>query len=113
MFKDLLGVDRAMVAYHKPKNLKYLVIPIRIKVCNEVDLKASTYSEKKTGRAMGVAVKDRVHEIFLDDKVSAGMREILNNFFNLVEQDIHYNSYKKKFMISARRSNDKDDRSQE
>ena len=106
VFKDLLGVDRAMVAYHKRKNLKDLVIPSRMKDYNEVNLKAGTYAEKQTGRVMGVEVKDRAHEIVLDDGVSAGMRERLHKTFNLVEQDIHYSSYKKKIMIIARRSND-------
>ena len=73
-----------MVAHYKPKNLKDLAIPSRMKDYNEVDLKASTYSEKQTGRVMGVAVKDRVYEIVLDDKVSADMRERLHKNFNLV-----------------------------
>ena len=59
---------------------------------NEFDLQASTYAEKQTGRVMGTTVKDRVHKIVLDDKVSAGMRERLHKTFNLVGQEIHYNS---------------------
>ena len=83
MFRDLLGVDIAMVA-HKPKNFKDLVIPSRMKDCNEVDLKARTYAAKHVGREMGALVKERVHKIVSDDKVSAGIRERLHEIFNLV-----------------------------
>ena len=62
---------------------------------------------------MGVAVKDRVHEIVLDDGVSAGMRERLHETLNLVEQDTRYNSCTTKFIIRARRSSDKGCRLQE
>ena len=62
---------------------------------------------------MGVVVKDRVHKIVSDDKVSAGIRERLHETFNLVGQDAHYNIYKKTFMINARSRNDKDNISQE
>ena len=62
---------------------------------------------------MGVVVKDRVHEIVLDDGVSGGMRERLHKTFNLVEQDIYCKSQKNKFMIRARRSNGKNDRLQQ
>ena len=75
MFRDLLGVDIAMVAPHKPKNFKDLVISSRMKDYNEVELKASTYAEKHIGRVIGVVVKDRVRKIVSDDKVPAGMRE--------------------------------------
>ena len=113
VFRDLLGVDRAMVAHHKPKNLKDLVIPSRMQNYNEVYLKASTYSEKHIWRLRGASVKDRVHKIVSDDKVSVGMRERLHDTFNLVGQDVHYNSYKKKFMCNARSRNDKVEKSQE
>ena len=84
VFRHLLGIDRAMVAHHKPKNLKDLVIQIRMKDCNEFDLKASTYDEKQTGRVMGIAGKDAVREMVSDDKVSGDMRERLHKTFNLV-----------------------------
>ena len=110
VFKDLLGVDKAMVACHKPKNLKDLVMPSRMKDCNEVDLKASTYVKKQRGKAMGVVVKVRVQEIVVDYGASVGVRETLYENFKLVEQDIHYDSYKKKFMISASRNKDKNEK---
>ena len=102
-----------MVACYKPKNLKDLVNPTRMKDCNEVDLKASAYAEKHVGKQMGVPVKDRVCKIVSDDEVSTGMRERLHETFNLVGQETYYNSRKKKFVINARSTNDDDNRSQE
>ena len=64
-----------MVAYHKPENLKDFVIPTKMLICKERDLKASTYVEKQTENVLGVAVKDIVKDILLDDRVSLGTRE--------------------------------------
>ena len=64
-----------MVAYHKPKNLQELVIPNRMKVYIEIYLRSSTYVKNQTGNVLGVAVKDRVKHIALDDGVSSGTRE--------------------------------------
>ena len=64
-----------MVACHKLKNLKELVIPSRMKDCKKVNLKSSTYVKKLTRRVMSVVVKDRVQEIVVDDGASVGMRE--------------------------------------
>ena len=88
MFEDLLGVEKDMVAYHKPKNLKDLVIPSRIKVCMERDLRASTYVKNQTESVVRVAVKDRVKDIVLDDGVSLGMKERIHKTINLVGQDV-------------------------
>ena len=96
VFRDLLGIDRAMVAYHKSKNLKDLVIPSRMKECIEPELKASTYA---VGKTQAIKVQDRVNEIASSDGVSMNMRNIVHKTFELVGRDIHYNSYKKKFVI--------------
>ena len=64
-----------MAAYHKPKNLKDQVIPSRMKVCSERDLRTSTYVKNQTGNVVGLAVKDRVQDMLMDDGVSSGMRE--------------------------------------
>ena len=74
MFKDLLGIKKAMVAYHKHKNLKDLVIPSRMKMFSERDLRASTCVEDQTGNEVGFAVKDRVKEIVMDDGLSSGIK---------------------------------------
>ena len=66
-----------------------------MKDCNEVNLKASAYVKKQTGRVMGITVKDRVKEIVVDDGAPVGVRERLHKTFKLVEQDIHYDSHKK------------------
>ena len=92
-----------MVAYHKPKNLKDIVMPSRMEYCKERNLRASAYIENQTGNVPGVSVKDRVKDIVLDDGVSSGMRERLNKTFNLVGQDVHYNSYKKLFVLKVRK----------
>ena len=75
MFKDFLGAGKAIVAYHKPNNLKDLAIPRKMIICNETYLKSSTYVENQTGNIIGVAVKDKLKEIVLDDGVSMGMIE--------------------------------------
>ena len=90
-----------MVAYHKPKNLKDLVIPIRMKDCVEPVLQASTYAGKQIGKVEVVEVQDRVNEIVLDDGVSIGMRDKVQKTFELVGRGIHYNSYKKKFVLRS------------
>ena len=102
VFRDLLGVDRAMVACHKPKNLKDLVIPSRMKDCVEPGLKASTYAETQIGKVKVVKVQDRVNEIVLNDGVSMDMRDKVHKTFELLGRDIHCNSYKKKFAITNR-----------
>lgn len=45
-FIDLLGAGKTMVTCRKPKNLKDLVILSRMKVCDNVNLKASACVEK-------------------------------------------------------------------
>ena len=72
-----------MVTYHKPKNLKDLVIPNKMKPCKERDLRDSTYAEKQTENVLGVAVKDRVK-----DGVSLVTGYMLNTMFNLAGPDI-------------------------
>ena len=103
VFRDLLGIDRAMVAYHKSKNLKDLVIPSRMKECIEPELKASTYA---VGKTQAIKVQDRVNEVVLSDGVSMNMRNKVHKTFELVGQHIHYNSYKKKFVITNREKED-------
>ena len=103
VFRDLLGIDRAMVAYHKSKNLKDLVIPSRMKDCIEPELKASTYA---VGKTQAIKVQDRVNEIVLSDGVSMNMRNKVHKTFELVGRDVHYNSYKKKFVINDREKED-------
>jgi len=95
-----------MVAYHKPNNLKDLVIPSRMKDCVAPELKASTYAEKQIGKVQAIKVQDRVNEIVLNDGVSMTMRNKVHETFELVGQDIHYNSYKKKFVITNREGED-------
>ena len=51
MFQDLLEIDKAIVTYHKPKNLKYLVISSRMRSHAGDNLKASTYAEEQKGNA--------------------------------------------------------------
>ena len=92
-----------MVACHKPKNLKDLLIPRKMKVCKERDPKASAYVEKQTWNVLRVAVKDRVKDVALDYRVSLGMRERLNKKFNLVGYDVYYNNYKKKIVFIERK----------
>lgn len=98
-----------MVEYHKPKILKNLVIPSRMKDCAELELKVSTYAEKQIGRAQTVKVKDRVKEIFLNDRVLMVMRDKVHKTFKLVGRDIHCNNYKKKFIIPNREIEDGSD----
>ena len=61
-----------MVACHKPRNLKDLVIPSRMKDCLEPGLKTSAFAEKQIGKVKAVKVQDRVNEIVLNDGVSDG-----------------------------------------
>ena len=103
VFRDLLGIDRAMVAYHKSKNLKDLVIPSRMKDCIEPELKASTYA---VGKTQAIKVQERVNEVVLSDGASMNMRNKVHKTFELVDRDIHCNSYKKKFVIKDREKED-------
>ena len=99
MFKDLLGVEKAIVDYHEPNNLKDLVIPTRMKVCNERDLSASTHVEDQRGNEAGFAVKDRVQEIVMDDRASSGMIKRIDQTFQLVGRNIYYNNYNKRLVV--------------
>ena len=65
-----------MVPYCKPKNLKDLVIPSKMEIFKERDVKSSAYVEKQIENVIGVSVKDRVKEIVLDNGVPVGMRVI-------------------------------------
>ena len=96
-----MGIDREIVAYHKPKSLKDLVIPSRTKDCEEPVLQASTYAGKQIGKVEVVEVQDRLNEIVLDDAVSIDMRNTIQKTFELVGRGIHYNSYKKKFVLRS------------
>ena len=77
-----------MLDYHKPKNLKDLVIPSRMKVCMKRDLRASAHVKNQTGSVLRVAVKDRFKDTEFDDGVSSGMRDKANKTFYLISQDI-------------------------
>ena len=56
-----------MVSCHKPKNVKDMVVPSRMKDCVEPGLKAITYAEKQIGKVDVVELKDRVNDVFLDN----------------------------------------------
>ena len=75
VFEDLLGVEKSMVACHKPNNLNDPVIPSRMKVCMKRDLRSSAYVKNQTESVVGVPVKEIVKDIVLDDGVSPGIRE--------------------------------------
>ena len=60
MFKDLLGVEKAIVAYHKPKNLKDLLITSKMETCKDFNLKGSAYVKKIKRNVTEIEIKDRV-----------------------------------------------------
>ena len=91
-----------MVACHKPKNLKDLVLPSRMKDCVEPGLKASAYAETQIGKVEVVKVQDRANKIVLNAGVSMDIRDKVHKTFELVGRDIHYIIYKKKFVIRNR-----------
>ena len=57
---------------------------------------------------IGIAVKDRVKEISLNDSVTKGMIERLNKTLNLVNQEICYSTCRKKLVINRRKKNGSD-----
>ena len=61
-----------MVACHKPRNLKDLVIQGRTKDCLEPGLKTSAYADKQIRKVKAVKMQDRANEIVLNDGVSDG-----------------------------------------
>ena len=63
------------MACHKPNNLKDLVIPSRMKVCIERDLRPRNYVKNQVWNVLGVTVKDRVKDIALDGSLFSVMRE--------------------------------------
>ena len=72
---DLLGVDRAMIACHRLHNLKDLVIPSRMKPCDESNLKASSHLINTTERLGAKKIAEKVKNIVKDNSVSTGMIE--------------------------------------
>ena len=58
-------------------------------------LRASSDVKNQLGSVVGVAVKDRVKDTVLGDRVSSCLRTREGKTFNLAGQDIYYNNHKK------------------
>ena len=99
---DRLGVDQVMIAYHRPLNLKDLVIPSSMKPCIESNLKASSHLINSTERSGAKKTVEKVKNIVEDNSVSAGMIMRLKETFDLVGHEINPSAYRKEFMFHPR-----------
>ena len=73
VFRDLLGIEKAMLAFYKPKSLKDLVTWSKMKAYKDPNTQASIYVAKQKGKVAKIMMKDRVHDLVSDDGVVEGM----------------------------------------
>ena len=84
-FKDLLGIDRLMVAYHKPDSIRKVLIPSRLRECTAEIFNAKHHVENNDMRQPEKntnVVEDRLEE--LNDDLSN--KEIFNRKMHKLNQ---------------------------
>ena len=72
-FRDLLGMDKDMVAYNKSKSLKDLVMPRKLKGLESSKSLASAYVTEQEGKVIEIDLKYRVDKIAEEEVVMGSM----------------------------------------
>ena len=102
IFRYLLGIDKEMAAYYKPKSMKDLVMHSKLKVSDNSKLQG-THVSKQAGNATEIDIKDKVDKIFEEEGVTENMLNRLNSTLNLEGKEVGQNTCSKLLFVKGKK----------